>query len=195
MLQYVVAGLVLGGIYAIASAGLVITYVSSGILNFAFGALAFFVARFYYYLHVQEGWGFASALSWRSWSPARPSASSSTSRLPLSQTLLATGQGGGHARSPGGPPRPHHADLRQRGDLVRARARSRAGPGLRLHRRGRHVGPGHRLRLRRGDGHHRLRRPPLHRRGPQSAGHGGLPRHDRPVGHQPRSPCPSASGP
>ena len=57
MLQYVIAGLVLGGIYAIASAGLVITYVSSGILNFAFGALAFFVARFYYYLHVQENWG------------------------------------------------------------------------------------------------------------------------------------------
>jgi branched-chain amino acid transport system permease protein len=57
MLQYVIAGLVLGGIYAIASAGLVITYVSSGILNFSFGALAFFVARFYYYLHTQEGWG------------------------------------------------------------------------------------------------------------------------------------------
>jgi branched-chain amino acid transport system permease protein len=57
MLQYVIAGLVLGGIYAIASAGLVITYVSSGILNFSFGALAFFVARFYYYLHVQENWG------------------------------------------------------------------------------------------------------------------------------------------
>src|SRR5258708_8940554 len=61
MLQYVIAGLVLGGIYAIASAGLVITYVSSGILNFAFGALAFFVARFYYYLHTQQGWGIAYA--------------------------------------------------------------------------------------------------------------------------------------
>jgi branched-chain amino acid transport system permease protein len=57
MLQYVIAGLVLGGIYAIASAGLVITYVSSGILNFSFGALAFFVARFYYFLHTQQGWG------------------------------------------------------------------------------------------------------------------------------------------
>jgi branched-chain amino acid transport system permease protein len=57
MLQYVIAGLVLGGIYAIASAGLVITYVSSGILNFSFGALAYFVARFYYYLHSQQNWG------------------------------------------------------------------------------------------------------------------------------------------
>jgi branched-chain amino acid transport system permease protein len=61
MLQYVIAGLVLGGIYAIASAGLVITYVSSGILNFSFGALAFFIARFYYYLHTQEGWGIPTA--------------------------------------------------------------------------------------------------------------------------------------
>jgi branched-chain amino acid transport system permease protein len=57
MLQYVIAGLVLGGIYAIASAGLVITYVSSGILNFSFGALAYFVARLYYFLHVQQNWG------------------------------------------------------------------------------------------------------------------------------------------
>jgi branched-chain amino acid transport system permease protein len=56
MLQYVIAGLVLGGIYAIASAGLVITYVSSGILNFAFGALAYFVARLYYFLHTQQNW-------------------------------------------------------------------------------------------------------------------------------------------
>src|SRR5580658_55049 len=56
MLQFVIAGLVLGGIYAIASAGLVITYTSSGILNFAFGAMAFFIARFYYYLNTQHGW-------------------------------------------------------------------------------------------------------------------------------------------
>ncbi len=61
MLQYTIAGLVLGGIYAIASAGLVITYVSSGILNFSFGALAFFIPRFYYYLHVQQGWGILPA--------------------------------------------------------------------------------------------------------------------------------------
>src|SRR5271165_730264 len=61
MLQFVIAGLVLGGIYAIASAGLVITYTSSGILNFAFGAIAFFIARFYYYLHTQENWGIVPA--------------------------------------------------------------------------------------------------------------------------------------
>ncbi|HEY6428234.1 MAG TPA: branched-chain amino acid ABC transporter permease, partial [Acidimicrobiales bacterium] len=61
MLQFVIAGLVLGGIYAIASAGLVITYTSSGILNFAFGAMAFFIARFYYYLHTQHGWSIWSS--------------------------------------------------------------------------------------------------------------------------------------
>src|SRR5271167_3819726 len=56
MLQFVIAGLVLGGIYAICSAGLVITYTSSGILNFAFGAMAFFIARFYYFLNTQHAW-------------------------------------------------------------------------------------------------------------------------------------------
>src|SRR5271168_1423507 len=56
MLQFVIAGLVLGGIYAICSAGLVITYTASGILNFAFGAMAFFIARFYYFLNTQHGW-------------------------------------------------------------------------------------------------------------------------------------------
>ena len=61
MLQFIIAGLVLGGIYAIASAGLVITYTSSGILNFAFGAIAYFIARFYYYLHTQESWGIIPA--------------------------------------------------------------------------------------------------------------------------------------
>jgi branched-chain amino acid transport system permease protein len=61
MLQFVIAGLVLGGIYAIASAGLVITYTSSGILNFAFGAIAYFIARFYYFLHTQWNWGILPA--------------------------------------------------------------------------------------------------------------------------------------
>src|ERR1700691_4857880 len=57
MIQAIIAGLALGGVYALAASGIVITYISSGILNFAYAALAFFVARFYYYLHVQENWG------------------------------------------------------------------------------------------------------------------------------------------
>lgn len=61
MLQYVLVGLALGSIYAIASAGLVITYTSAGILNFAFGSMAFFVALFYYWLHAQHGWAIVPA--------------------------------------------------------------------------------------------------------------------------------------
>ena len=54
MLQYVFAGLALGSIYAIASAALVVTFVSSGVLNFAFGSMAYVVARFYYWLNSQH---------------------------------------------------------------------------------------------------------------------------------------------
>jgi branched-chain amino acid transport system permease protein len=61
MLQYALAGLALGSIYAIASASLVVTFVSAGVLNFAFGAMAYTVARFYYYLNSQHGWSSASA--------------------------------------------------------------------------------------------------------------------------------------
>lgn len=56
MVQYVLIGLALGSIYAIASASLVVTFVSAGVLNFAFGSMAYFVARFYYWLNSQHGW-------------------------------------------------------------------------------------------------------------------------------------------
>ena len=67
MLEYVLVGLALGSIYAIASAGLVVTYASSGVLNLAFGSMAYVVARFYYFLNSQHGWptvtsGFVSLL-------------------------------------------------------------------------------------------------------------------------------------
>ncbi|WP_395111031.1 ABC transporter permease [Actinomadura sp. SCN-SB] len=61
VLQYVLAGLALGAIYAIASASLVVTHVSSGVFNFAFGAMAFAVARFYYFLHTESGWPIVAA--------------------------------------------------------------------------------------------------------------------------------------
>ncbi len=61
MLQYVIAGLVYGGIYAITAAGLVVTYQSTGILNFAFASLAYALARFYYYLNTQEHWAIVPA--------------------------------------------------------------------------------------------------------------------------------------
>jgi branched-chain amino acid transport system permease protein len=56
VLGYVFAGIALGSIYAIAASGIVVTYVSSGVLNFAFGSIAFFLARFYYFLNTQHGW-------------------------------------------------------------------------------------------------------------------------------------------
>ena len=57
MLQFIIVGLVLGSIYALAASGLVITYVSTGVLNFAFGSLAYFIARIYYCLHIEKELG------------------------------------------------------------------------------------------------------------------------------------------
>ncbi len=62
MLAYIFAGIALGSIYAIAASGLVVTYVSSGVLNFAFGSIAYFLARFYYYLNTEHGWDQIPAL-------------------------------------------------------------------------------------------------------------------------------------
>jgi branched-chain amino acid transport system permease protein len=61
MTAYILTGLVSGSIYALAALGLVSTYVSSGVLNFAYGSFAYFVARFYYFLHVQHGWAILPA--------------------------------------------------------------------------------------------------------------------------------------
>ena len=56
MTPYIVGGLVLGGVYAISAVGLVVTYVSSKVLNFAHGAIAFFVALAFYQLHTRWHW-------------------------------------------------------------------------------------------------------------------------------------------
>jgi branched-chain amino acid transport system permease protein len=61
VLQYVIAGLVYGGIYAITASGLVVTYQSTGILNFAFASLAYALARLSYYLNTQEHWAIVPA--------------------------------------------------------------------------------------------------------------------------------------
>jgi len=62
VLGYIFAGIALGSIYAIAAAGIVVTFVSAGVLNFAFGSMAFFLARFYYFLNTQHGWSQLPAL-------------------------------------------------------------------------------------------------------------------------------------
>jgi branched-chain amino acid transport system permease protein len=89
LLQYVLAGLALGSIYAIASSGLVVTFVSAGVLNFAFGSMAYVVARFYYWLNSQQHLSTVSsgllailvaAPSWESFCTPACSASSADSR-------------------------------------------------------------------------------------------------------------------
>jgi branched-chain amino acid transport system permease protein len=61
MKVYVLAGLVVGSIYAIVALGLTVTYVTSRVFNFAHGAIAFFVAEFYYFLHTSHGLPAAAA--------------------------------------------------------------------------------------------------------------------------------------
>src|SRR3954452_20385279 len=56
MLQYVLAGVGLGAGFSIGSASIVVTFVSAGVLNFAFGSMAYVVARFYYFLNSEHGW-------------------------------------------------------------------------------------------------------------------------------------------
>jgi branched-chain amino acid transport system permease protein len=58
-----VLGLTTGGIYAIAATGLVVTYVTSRVFNFAYGALGMFVAYCYYQMRVQWGWPTLVALA------------------------------------------------------------------------------------------------------------------------------------
>jgi branched-chain amino acid transport system permease protein len=58
---YIISGLTVGSIYAISALGLVLTYTSSRVFNFAHGAIAYGLAVFYYYLTRQNGWSIATA--------------------------------------------------------------------------------------------------------------------------------------
>ncbi len=53
--QFLVSGIVLGAIYAVAASGLVVTYTTSGIFNFAHGAFGMLGA--YLYWQMVKGWG------------------------------------------------------------------------------------------------------------------------------------------
>src|SRR4051812_1544912 len=64
--RFVVVGVVLASIYGIAAAGLVVTYTTSGIFNFAQGAIGMFMAFLYWQLKadpVSGGWGIPSVPS------------------------------------------------------------------------------------------------------------------------------------
>ncbi|WP_433602471.1 ABC transporter permease subunit [Nocardia sp. CA-135953] len=54
MLPFIIAGLVSGAVYGLAGVGLVLTYKTSGVFNFAHGALATIAAYAFYFLHVQH---------------------------------------------------------------------------------------------------------------------------------------------
>ena len=58
---YIISGLVAGSITAISALGLLITYKSSRVFNFAHGAIAYSIAIFYYYLTTKNGWSIAVA--------------------------------------------------------------------------------------------------------------------------------------
>jgi branched-chain amino acid transport system permease protein len=60
-LQYTILGLVIGGVYGIAASGLVVTYTTSGIFNFAHGAIAMLGA--FTYWQVRFGWGWPAPLA------------------------------------------------------------------------------------------------------------------------------------
>jgi ABC-type branched-subunit amino acid transport system ATPase component/branched-subunit amino acid ABC-type transport system permease component len=61
MLPFIVVGLSSGAVYALAGLGLVLTFKTSGVFNFAHGALATVAAYVFYALHVLDGWSWPLA--------------------------------------------------------------------------------------------------------------------------------------
>lgn len=60
---FLVVGLSLGGIYAISAGGLVVTYATTGVFNFAHGAIGALLAFSYWELRVNRGWPAPTALA------------------------------------------------------------------------------------------------------------------------------------
>jgi ABC-type branched-subunit amino acid transport system ATPase component/branched-subunit amino acid ABC-type transport system permease component len=56
ILPFVVSGIATGAVYGLAGSGLVLTYKTSGIFNFAHGAIAAAAAFIFYWLNVEHGW-------------------------------------------------------------------------------------------------------------------------------------------
>jgi ABC-type branched-subunit amino acid transport system ATPase component/branched-subunit amino acid ABC-type transport system permease component len=56
LLPFIVIGLTVGSVYGLAATGLVLTYKTSGIFNFAYGALASVSVFIFYELHDVHGW-------------------------------------------------------------------------------------------------------------------------------------------
>jgi len=56
LLTFTVIGIVTGSIYAVAASGLVVTYTTSGIFNFAHGAVGMFLTFLFWELHIHHHW-------------------------------------------------------------------------------------------------------------------------------------------
>jgi ABC-type branched-subunit amino acid transport system ATPase component/branched-subunit amino acid ABC-type transport system permease component len=61
LLPFIVIGLTSGAVYALAGLGLVLTYKTSGVFNFAMGALATVAAYVFYVLYVLNKWSWVTA--------------------------------------------------------------------------------------------------------------------------------------
>jgi branched-chain amino acid transport system permease protein len=59
--SFLVVGIVTGSIYAVTASGLVVTYNSTGVFNFAHGSVGMFLA--YLYWQLWQGWGWNPILS------------------------------------------------------------------------------------------------------------------------------------
>ncbi|MFP5255198.1 MAG: ABC transporter permease [Acidimicrobiia bacterium] len=53
---FLVLGVTISAVYAISATGLVVTYITSGVFNFAHGAVGMFLAFVYWELRVHQGW-------------------------------------------------------------------------------------------------------------------------------------------
>ena len=62
-LVFTISGITTAGIYAITASGLTLTYVTTGVFNFAHGATGAFGAFLYWQLHVQWNWPTVPAMS------------------------------------------------------------------------------------------------------------------------------------
>ncbi|HLN18488.1 MAG TPA: branched-chain amino acid ABC transporter permease/ATP-binding protein [Acidimicrobiales bacterium] len=56
LLPFIVIGVTTGAVYGLAGTGVVLTYKTSGIFNFAFGALGALAVFIFYFLHDQHNW-------------------------------------------------------------------------------------------------------------------------------------------
>ena len=53
VLPFIIAGLTVGSVYALAGSGLVLTFKTSGIFNFGHGALATVAVYVFYFMYVE----------------------------------------------------------------------------------------------------------------------------------------------